>query len=79
MKTLINRTFTENEREEIIGMAESMVEDMGGSFFKYLRSALIEKMNEKGLRNDKKAYSTKDGMFQNYSDSQDKYKRTSRY
>jgi hypothetical protein len=79
MKTLINRTFTENEREDIIGMAESFVEDNGGSFFKYLKAALIEKMNEKGLRNDKKAYTVKDAMYQSFSDSQDNYKRTGKY
>jgi hypothetical protein len=76
MKNLINRTFTENQRDDVFGMAEN--ED-GEICFGRLRKAFIEMLNQTGHRNDAKAYNWKDAMYQSISDSQDNYKRTGRY
>lgn len=79
MKNLINRTFSESEREEIIEIAQIFHEDFGGSMFKQIRNSFIEKLNQKGLRNDKKAYTGKDAMFQSFSDNQNNFKKTGRF
>ena len=79
MKTLLNRKLEESQRQEIFDMANSILEDMGGSFITRVKEALVEKLNEAGLRNDPKAYTAKDAMYQSFSEMQDNFKRTGKF
>lgn len=79
MKNLLNRQLADNQRQEIVDMALSMLEDNGGSLITRLKEALVEMLNEAGLRNDPKAYTAKDAMYQSFSDMQSNFKRTGKY
>jgi hypothetical protein len=76
MKNLANRQLTENQRQEIIDLAGG---ESGEYTFRSLKYRLIEMLEVVKENCNKPAYSSKDAMYQSFSDRQDNFKRTGKF
>ena len=79
MKNLVNRTISEDAREQIIEDSKMISEEFNKSLFSAMRGGLKDLYAELGLIESKPVYSGKDAMYQSFSDSQRNFKKTGRY
>ena len=77
MKTLKNRTLTEEQRQEVYELAFDW--DIEKTTFKFLRSRLLYMYSELNKNNGKPAYSAKDAKYEAISNNQIKYNRTGKF
>ena len=79
MKNLVNRTVSEEKRQEIIETSTIISEEFNKSLFTAMRGGLKDLYAELGLIENKPAYSASDAMHQGFADSSRKFRKTGRY
>jgi hypothetical protein len=73
MKNLANRKLTEDQRQEVYDIAGGEDGEYNFHSLKYALNLMLKTLAE---TNGKPAYSSKDAMYQSFSDRQDNYKKT---